>query len=696
MVSAAKSSPGAPSSALEIAPAPGGSPETTPWTRFAGLFVMNVSVALALLLLLKIGLVGNNVVGTEAYGPGLKLGLKALLFLGKDVLGAVVFALLVSGLAMPFAGRGLGPALGARIVSALLQAAHGCFAAVSFFTTIFVGAPLDKAALDLAFLDQPGVVEGGGALSSSIGAYLNPWTITALILSALVPAMLLLRRRAWPDAGLSARPWLRRLVLAAAGLLFVLTVGVLPFLINGELMGIRVHTFGLERSAGVELVGSYLKPVLRPIFRDARPIADPFRFDTETGNTELTAPGQPAPLAAATPKRTNVIVISLESVGQVYLPDDKPPMPFLQTIGHRRGGLRFTRHYSTWPQTMKAFFSIFCSEHPYPFYQSISAVNPTIPCKSVSEAVHDAGYFTALLTSADLAYDRKMRFFKHRAFDLFWDMRNMPGREGVWGDSWGHDERHTVKKLLELASEERDQPFFFFYEMATAHHPYISCAEHAANPLPDERASYRRALGFIDERIREIVAGLEVAGLLDDTLIVIYSDHAEGFGQHQGSRSHGPKVYEENVLVPFAVLGPQLKEVSGVSGLTTSHLDIAPTLLGLLGIDVPCTMKGRDLRVDGTPRYAMLGGRPPGDQKGLVDGHWKYIIEESRFEMLFDLTQDPGEQRNLISEQGERAARYREIVLDWEAYGENLIERYAEILGDSACTATTGPAGGAP
>ena len=175
-----------------------GLPGGSRWQRYGALFMANAGVALVVLLLLKIGLVANNVVGTEAYGSGLKLGAKSLLFLGNDVLGALAFALIVSALALPLAGRAAGPALGARVVSALLQAAHGFFAAVSFFTTIFVGAPLDKAALDLAFLDQPGAAAGGGALSSSIGAYLNPGTITALLLSALLPALFLLRRRSWP------------------------------------------------------------------------------------------------------------------------------------------------------------------------------------------------------------------------------------------------------------------------------------------------------------------------------------------------------------------------------------------------------------------------------------------------------------------------------------------------------------------
>jgi arylsulfatase A-like enzyme len=360
-------------------------------------------------------------------------------------------------------------------------------------------------------------------------------------------------------------------------------------------------------------------------------------------------------------------------------------MPFLRGIGERAGGVYLSDAHTVWPQTMKAFFSTFCSELPYPSYRPITLTNPAIPCQSLTEVLRDEGYYNALITTADLAYDRKLRFFKHRAFDKFLDMRNMPGRERVWGDSWGLDEKIGVENILALAREKRGEPFFVFYEMLTAHHPYNACQEHEDNPLGDDFKQYLRALEYIDDRLLDLVRGLDELGLADETLVVVFSDHGEGFGQHPGSQSHGPKVYQENVHIPLAFHGPQLEGASGEGSFPVSQIDIAPTILGLLGIDIPCTMKGRDLTAVSEQRLVLFGGRPPGAQMGLRDGRWKYIIDEDGPEYLFDMRADRAEKHNLIGEESALAARYRQRIEDWTAYSENLIERYTEIVGESNC-----------
>ncbi len=634
-------------------------------------FWLNTYAALCILLPYKLALVGNNIFGTEGYASPGNLLAKLPLLLGADVLGALGLA----GLVWLF-GRLTGDGRLSAAVALMLQGAHGWFATVGFWVTLIVGGPLTKAVIDLATLQEtgPSVSGSGPALASSVARYLGPFEITTMVAGVLVPttALLWLRRR--PALEHLRRRALRGVLLA----LLLLTVGLLPWLVNGHLFGIRVHTYGLEKSAGVALAGSYLSAGLDGL-RSAEGEGG-FRLDMSTGPVE----GATNPLRGAVPQRTNVVLISLESVGGVYLGDPER-MPWLTGIGEGPGGVRWAEHYAVWPQTMKAFFSVFCAELPYPRYQTISMVNPSIPCTSISQALHRAGYFTALVTSADLAYDRKRRFFRHRAFDHVVDMRNMPGREGAWGNSWGLDERVAVKHILDLAATPREQPFFVFYELYTAHHPYDAEQAHVDHPLTDERAAYLRALRYIDDRMRELIDGLDRLGRLDDTLVVLFSDHGEGFGQHAGSRGHGAKVYQEGVHVPLAMLGPQLAGVSGSVTLPTSHIDIAPTVLGLVDVEVPCTMKGRDLSETSEPRVVYFGGRPPGGQMGLVDGPWKYIREDSGLEMLFDLRTDRLERSSLADAHPERLAGYRGRIERWSAHSQRLIERYAGVLAESGC-----------
>ncbi len=642
------------------------------WTR-------NFYSAFAVLFGLKLALAGNNIFGTEGFESGFKVISRFLLLIGNDIFGAAILAALISILCLPWLKRGDG-GRGVIITSLVLQVPHALLAVVSFFATIYVGGPLNKEVIELADGGATPVAGEAPAMWSSISHYLGAGQITCMLAAVLVAAGVY-----WFFPRLAKRLGTRIKLLINAALVIEFALGVLllPWLINGHLWGIRIHTFGLERSAGIEMGWSYVKPAFSWMRGSNAEIEDEFNLDM---SSIVSGKGDrlKSLMAGATREKTNVIVISLESVASTYIREDPSRMPFLSGTADRDGAILMGNHYTVWPQTMKAFFALFCSELPYPDYRSIALINPTIRCESLSEVLHQNGYYTAFITSADLAYDRKRRFFQHRDFDMFMDMRDMPGREDVWGDSWGLDERLAVKHILDLANEKRDERFFVFYEMFTAHHPYNACKEHEDNPL-DEFPAYVRALGYIDDRIRDIVNGIDKLGLSGETLIAIVSDHGEGFGQHPGSRGHGAKVYQENVHVPFAMIGPQLAGVRGEATFPTSHIDVAPTILGLLDLDIPCTMKGRDLSTSRKPAAVLFGGRVPGAQKGLVDGKWKYIVEDNGMELLFDLSVDPSEKKNLIGENKDLAGKFGKMLDDWSVFSENLIENYSEIKKRSSC-----------
>lgn len=638
---------------------------------FAARWWANLFAAGAVLLALKLFRLADQVVGAEAYAAPGNLLAKLPLLLGWDVVGAAGVAVIAA--ARPWRGWELGWAVG-------WQAAHAFFATVSSQLTRIMGGLLTKASIDLALMQESGGVSGS-ALTSSVGHYFTlKWWGPVGVAMTIGVGVLLWRRRARPTGiGRRAR---RGWTVGLAGLAFV-TVALLPWMVNGHLLGLRVHTYGLERSPAPALVGSYLAALVGDAATD-RP-GDPWQIDLSARTPE-----QPTanPLTGARPKPTGVVLVSMESVGAPYL-RDRQAMPFVSSVGDADvGGVRFQSHYSVWPQTMKAFFSLFCGELPYPRYQTIPAVNPAIPCTSLSEALSSAGYKTALITSADLGYDRKMRFFRHRAFDHVADMHTLPDQEGAWKDSWGVEESVAVDHIAQWTAGARKEgrPFFVFYEMITAHHPYTPTRAMAETPLPDDRSAYMRALRYIDERMRDLVQSVG-----PDTLVVILADHGEGFGQHPGSLSHGAKVWQEAVHVPWVMVGPQLSEpgITGVADLTTSHIDVAPTILGLLGLPVPCTMRGRDLtRLDARARVALFGGRPPGGQMGLVDGRYKYIRDDSGADLLFDLVADPDERDNLAAAEPELVADSRARIADWEAFGARLIPDYAALRQASPCAST--------
>ncbi|MGH7787581.1 MAG: sulfatase [Candidatus Binatia bacterium] len=186
--------------------------------------------------------------------------------------------------------------------------------------------------------------------------------------------------------------------------------------------------------------------------------------------------------------------------------------------------------------------------------------------------------------------------------------------------------------------------------------------------LPLERL-YDAEVAEADDQIRRLFAELEQRGFLDDALIIITSDHGEEFFEHGGG-SHGRTLYEESVRVPLIIVGPGVPAGRRV-GTNVSLIDLAPTLLDLLGLapeprfeghpltplfanDVGDTGRARPQRSDIVLQLertvpAEMDGRE--HTAGLVRGQQKLLIDrlEARPE-LYDLGADPGETRRIASE----------------------------------------------
>jgi sulfatase-like protein len=650
--------------------------------RATSLAVANFLTALTATVAFKVALFGYSASGAEGVSSAVLTWPRLVLCLGWDVLSAALVAAAVMILAAPLVRRL--PRL-AVAWSAAAQAVYAVFLVVSYHVALIVGAPLDKAAIDLLFLYNSTPGRTGALVVDSVAPYVTRTVVIEAVAALSLASLLLIRLCRQHEAD---RIFGRRTVIALATLVF-LTIVAVPGLANGRL---AVHTFGLERSPLSMLIMSYVREPLRAMRRRDPVPADPYCFDQRS---PVPVDGF-NPLRQADPKHTNLLLVILESIGARSL-SPPTPMPFLDELGRGPRGVRFDNHYTHWAQTMKAAFSIWCSELPHPDYPPITYVNPAIPCVSLTEALKTAGYDTALLTSADFAFDRQIRFLRHRQIDYMVDRNDVPGREGAWENAWGIDERVTTRAVLDWIGRQRrerpERPFFAAYNMAAGHHPY----EYPGSPPgqwldgASEAAAQRATLAFADDRLRELVDGLKRAQLLDSTLIAIVSDHGPGSGRAGMGRIRDASIYEGSVHVPLVLSGPQLA-ANGPVTLPTGHIDIAPTLLGLLGIDPPRTMKGRDLTHDSEPRVIVLATRPPLSQVGIRAGPWKLVHwAETGVDELFDVAHDPDERVDLSGSHRELAETLEAISARWQTQSRYLIENYAAILATSGRRCAAAP-----
>src|SRR5206468_635688 len=164
----------------------------------------------------------------------------------------------------------------------------------------------------------------------------------------------------------------------------------------------------------------------------------------------------------------------------------------------------------------------------------------------------------------------------------------------------------------------------------------------------------------LDARLRVLFAGLERRGVLDKSIVVFTADHGEEFREH-GQLAHGTSLYNELIRVPLIVLVPGQRGGRVVRD-NVSLVDVAPTLLALLGLPPEPRFEGRSLvplLTGDAPGADVVAELPPISSSpldlgrhslALVRGSVKLVVpRKTGFAkmrpMLFDLATDPGEAR---------------------------------------------------
>jgi choline-sulfatase len=398
---------------------------------------------------------------------------------------------------------------------------------------------------------------------------------------------------------------------------------------------------------------------------------------------ESSPPGGLSSLAAsqnlAPPQRQNqtpIILISVDTLRADHLSCygfKGPPTTNIDRFA--AGGTIFLEANSQVPLTLPSHVSMLTST--YPFANGVEDNGEQLAPRAVTLArvLKSQGYRTAGFIGG-FVLDR--RFGLDQGFDVYdgpSKLGQQLGRDPGDIKRFGEEVTHAASNWLEQNS---DYPFFLFLHLYDLHTPYRLPPSELQRNL-----SYDGELGYVDKVLGTFWEVLQRRGLLDRALVVFTADHGESLREH-GESTHGYFVYQSTLRVPLIIRWPKQSSFPARVDKPVSLLDVAPTVLQILGFSRPAEFQGRNLLGPiSRPASGAAKGSAPEEiyseslyphahfgtsaLRTLRVGSYKYI-QAPRPE-FYDLVRDPAEKQNLYESQKSLALSFRHRI-------ESLRARY--------------------
>ena len=506
-------------------------------------------------------------------------------------------------------------------------------------------------------------VGGPDVMASSVVPHLPPGIVTGLCLAPLAVLLAPWVVRRWPLQ--PGRPFGLKSAVAALALVAVYG-GVCRAYVRASWTDPNRWERRIAQSPHWVLLASCVEELMK-----AQPFTQAYSFDaiddSDFRKPKTSLPSDAAPLLPAGQRPTNVILIVLESTGVEYFGaqgSKYPTTPHLDKLAAEHG-IVFENIYSQAASSCKSLIALSASVYDRPDWLLTVRDHPQFDIKLLPQALKDRGYRTCYAHSGYWEWQGRDKFLKARGVDK---LIGAGGRPQDRVNSWGINDEVMYQELLDWIDERPEQPFFAFAYTIETHHPYVAPPEsqHYDFGVDDEELDrYLNSLRAADAKIAHLLEEIDRRGLTDSTLIAVTADHGESFGQHN-QRTHSFGIYEPTVHVPLVLLHPSLKDFPRRQAAVGRHLDIAPTLLDLIGVPAPGEWQGASLLRPGSPERVYFLSVGNEVVLGLRDGDYKYhyYVDTARQE-LFHLADDPGELRNLADDEPDRSAGYRHRLGGW-------------------------------
>lgn len=344
-----------------------------------------------------------------------------------------------------------------------------------------------------------------------------------------------------------------------------------------------------------------------------------------------------------------------------------------------KNGVYFKHCYTPVPLTLPAHCSLFTGKYPIAHNvrnnarYALADDEPTL-----AEMFKNKGFTNYAVVAA---YVLVSKFGLSRGFDVYDDSLNP--KKSMLDLHSEIPANEVYDKFKSWFDKNNEKKFFAWVHFFDPHAPYEPPAGIAVkgDRLADK---YAGEIAYMDLYIGKIVADLEAAGVLDNTLIVVVGDHGEAFGEHV-EFGHGIFAYEEAVKVPLIFSNKAMFKQHLAVENRVSLVDIFPTLADLFDGEPPAGVQGASFvnllhgDTDKTERTIYIESMYGKEENnwapltGVIDGPMKYVALPKP--ELYNLEKDPGEKTNIYRRKPSVSRRYdqklKEVLLKYSTTGKD-------------------------
>jgi arylsulfatase A-like enzyme/Flp pilus assembly protein TadD len=406
--------------------------------------------------------------------------------------------------------------------------------------------------------------------------------------------------------------------------------------------------------------------------------------------------------AAQTPAKPapNVVLITIDTlradhVGCYGYKQIKTP----NIDGLAADGVRFERAFAVVPVTLPSHSSMLTGTYPMLSGMHDFSGNKLTPLQpTLASVLKQAGYQTGAVIGAAVL---DSRFGLNQGFDFYYDHFEFSRLDEANLDEMERPGNIVADVALNWLEKDHlanpQKRFFLWMHLYDPHFPY-----HPPEPYSREYAAqpYDGEIAFADEQVGRLLRFLKEKGIYQHTVIVLCGDHGESLGEH-GEKTHGFFIYNATMHVPLIIRLPEQlpgqspeKTVARTLANPVSLVDIMPTVLEAIGLQVPSQVQGRSLLREIRPDPSAPDA--PANRERTLYGetflprihfNWselrasentKYHFIDAPRPELYDLTKDPGEVHNLFAEKKAVAEEMRSklvgMIRDYSA-GKELAEK---------------------